>query len=158
MLSAAIMLAITSTTLAPPDVVLVVVDDLGWADLSCMPDGRHDTPALDALAARGTLFPQATANAPNCAPARAALMTGQWTTRHGIFTVGPSKRGTADQRLLEPPVNRTSLPTAAHTLAERLQAAGWDTALVGKWHLGDDPCDHGFDLNVGGTKRGHPKS
>lgn len=158
MLINALLLTIASTTSAQPDVVLVVVDDLGWADPGCMPDGRHDTPNIDALAARGALFTHATANAPNCAPARASLMTGQWTPRHGIFTVGSARRGKPQHRLLEPPPNRTSLRPKARTIAETLQDVGYRTVHVGKWHLGDDPTHQGFDLNIGGSRTGHPKS
>ncbi|MCH2138497.1 MAG: sulfatase [Phycisphaerales bacterium] len=152
------LLSIASTMSAPADMVIVVIDDMGWADPSCMPDGRHQTPTLDMLATSGALFTHATANGPNCAPSRACLMTGQWTPRHGIFTVGPAKQGKAQLRTLNPPRNRTSLPKTTRTIAEHLQDAGWRTAHVGKWHLGNDPLDHGFDSNIAGTAKGHPKS
>ena len=162
MLAAALLLSLASTTSSQPDVVLIVVDDLGWADLSCMPDGRHDTPAIDTLARQGALFTQATANGPNCAPARACLMTGQWTPRHGIFTVGSAKRGKAANRCMEPPTNTTTLRTidegGALTIADHLRGAGYKTIHVGKWHLGDDPRAHGFDVNIGGIARGSPRS
>ena len=162
MLVTALVLSIAGTTLVQPDVVLVVVDDLGWADASCMPGGAHDTPAIDALAQQGALFTHATANGPNCAPARACLMTGQWTPRHGIYTVGTAKRGKAANRRVVPPPNQTALKPSADggplTIAQHLKSAGYRTVHVGKWHLGNDPLQHGFDLNIGGTARGSPRS
>lgn len=158
MLCAALCLTLASTMSPPGNVVLVVVDDLGWADFGCMPGSSRDTPAIDALRRRGALFTQATANGPNCAPARASLMTGQWTPRHGVYTVGSSKRGNRELHTCDPPPNRTSLRPEAVTIAERLRNAGMRTVHVGKWHLGNDPRDQGFDVNIGGTAKGHPKS
>ncbi|MCH2134574.1 MAG: sulfatase [Phycisphaerales bacterium] len=142
----------------PPDVVLIMIDDMGWADPGFMPGGSHDTPHMDALARRGTVFTDATSNGPNCAPSRASLMTGQWTPRHGVMTVGTPKRGKAEHRTLEPPRNGSALTPETITLAQELQAAGYRTAHLGKWHLGTDPTAQGFEINIGGSRAGHPKS
>ncbi|UCD75952.1 MAG: sulfatase-like hydrolase/transferase, partial [Phycisphaerales bacterium] len=68
----------------PPNIILMLVDDLGWTDLSCTGSGYYETPNIDRLAAEGVLFTSAYANAPNCAPSRACLLTGQYGPRHGV--------------------------------------------------------------------------
>lgn len=146
-------------TPTPPNVVLIYVDDLGWRDVGFMGSTFYETPHIDRLAAEGTLFTQAYANAPNCAPSRASLMTGLYTPRHGIYTVGSPARGEAALRQLIPPPNLTALDTSFVTMAEVLRGAGYATAHLGKWHLGGDgslPQDHGFDVNVAGDERGQP--
>jgi arylsulfatase A-like enzyme len=157
-LSSSCLMAASGSTLEQPDIILIVVDDMGWADPGFMPGGVHQTPAMDALAARSVVFTSAYSNGPNCAPSRASLMTGQWTPGHGIHTVGSPKRGQAENRRLEPPPSRKTLKPDAVTLAQRLGAAGYRTLHVGKWHLGEDPLQQGFDVNIGGTLAGHPKS
>lgn len=141
-----------------PNIVLIVADDLGWSDIACYGSEIHRTPRLDELAKSGVRFTNAYANAPNCAPSRACLLTGLYPPRHGIYTVGSSARGKAANRRLIPTPNRTVLDEELVTLAEVLQRAGYATASVGKWHLSDDPTRYGFGVNVGGFKAGHPKS
>jgi arylsulfatase A-like enzyme len=149
----------------PPHIVFLLADDLGWTDLST---GRtnggngspyYKTPHLDALAAEGTCFPNAYSNGPNCAPTRAALWSGQWASRTGIYTVNSGNRGKAQYRKLDAAANQTTLAPSVITLAEILQAAGYTTAHFGKWHLGDakdgrSPTDQGFDHQAGGDRRG----
>ncbi len=141
-----------------PNIVLLLADDLGYGDLGCYGSATHRTPHLDALAAGGMLFTNAYANAPNCAPTRAALMSGLYAPRTGIYTVNGASRGKAKNRRLIPIPNRTILDESIVTLAETLSDAGYATGHVGKWHLGADPCSQGFDVNVAGNKAGHPKS
>lgn len=141
-----------------PNIVLIVADDLGWRDLSCMGSRFYETPNIDGLARQGMLFTDAYANAPNCAPSRACLMSGQYGPRHGVFTVGNPNRGQADLRRLIAVPSETVLGDRFITIGETLQAAGYRTATIGKWHLGDDPTTQGFHVNVGGNKAGHPKT
>ena len=139
-----------------PNVVVILADDLGWADVSPNnPDTFYETPNLERLAARGVRFPQGYAAAPVCSPTRAALMTG----RH------PARTRTTDwfcgQRTgsLLPAEYECRLPLAENTLAEHLAAAGYDTFFAGKWHLGPEgfwPEDQGFEINRGGWTRGGP--
>jgi len=143
---------------AQPNIVLILADDLGWRDLACMGSRFYDTPNLDRLASEGMLFTDAYSNAPNCAPSRACLMSGQYTPRHGVFTVGNPNRGQANMRKLLAVPNRTDLDERFVTMAETLQGAGYRTATMGKWHLGADPRTQGFEKNVGGNKAGHPKT
>jgi len=142
---------------SPPNIVVFLVDDLGWRDVGFQGSRFYETPHLDSFAGEGLVFERAYSNAPNCAPSRAALMSGQYAPRTGIYTVGGAARGNAAYRRLVPVENRTDLSTDAVTFAEVLQAAGYRTATMGKWHLGDDPTQHGFDVNVGGNKTGTPK-
>jgi len=141
-----------------PNIVLIVADDLGWKDVGFMGSSYYETPNLDRLAGEGISFEQAYAPAANCAPSRASLMTGQYGTAHGIYTVGSSERGDSRIRRIIPAKNETILRNDFFTLAEALHEAGYTTASIGKWHLGEDPCSQGFDVNVGGSRRGHPRS
>jgi arylsulfatase A-like enzyme len=141
-----------------PNIVLIYADDLGYTDLACYGSELHPTPHLNKLAADGMRFTDAYANAPNCAPSRASLMSGQYTPRHGVYTVGSPARGKEENRGLKPAPNKLFLDDEVHTLPEALQAAGYKTAHFGKWHVGEDPLTQGFDVNIGGNQAGHPKS
>lgn len=141
-----------------PNIVLIVADDLGWKDLGFMGSFYYETPNLDLLAGEGMVFLQAYAAAANCAPSRACLMTGMYTTAHGIYTVASSERGDPRTRRLIPATNTDTLDNRFFTLAEALKQAGYTTVNIGKWHLGNDPCSQGMDYNVGGSIWGHPKS
>ncbi|MEE2681136.1 MAG: sulfatase [Planctomycetota bacterium] len=142
----------------PPDVLLVVVDDLGWHDVGFTGGTSHLTPRIDALAECSTVFDNAYSDAPNCAPTRASILSGQATARHGVLTVGSSKRGKREQRRMEPVANRRHLDSDQTTLADDLSRAGYRTVHVGKFHVGQDPLDYGFTDQVAGTSLGHPKS
>jgi len=145
----------------PPNIVFILADDLGLRDLGCTGSDYHLTPHLDRLARQGILFTDAYANCANCAPTRAALMSGQYAPRTGVYTVNSPERGPAAQRRLIPAPNTTTLSADIVTLAESLQQAGYTTAHVGKWHLGEGdtgPLAQGFDVNVAGNHRGHPPS
>ena len=146
----------------PPNVVLILADDLGWADLACQGSDWYETPRLDSLAKEGMRFTDAYASAANCAPTRAALLSGQWGARTGVWTVGSGKRGKQENRAMVPPENQRHLAASVLTIAEVLRAKGYATGFVGKWHLGNDesgtgPRQQGFDFAIGGDLRGHPK-
>lgn len=145
-----------------PNFVFIMADDLGWRDVAFMGSKFYHTPNLDRLAGEGMVFTDAYANAPNCAPTRACLLTGQYSPRHGVITVNSSVRGESFRRKLIPIENKLELSPDAVTIAELLEDAGYATASVGKWHLGDDPetgpNSQGFELNAGGYHLGHPRS
>ncbi|HJO38167.1 MAG: sulfatase [Vicinamibacterales bacterium] len=146
-------------TPSPPNIVLIYVDDLGWRDLGVMGSDYYETPNIDALASQGIRFTQAYSNAPNCAPARASLLSGQYPPRHGVYTVGTAARGDAADRKLVPVDNVTELPLDTVTLAEVLADGGYATGHIGKWHLGGpgfEPEAQGFDWAVGGDASGAP--
>ena len=141
----------------PPNIVLIYIDDLGWRDLGIMGSQYYETPNIDALASQGMRFMQAYSNAPNCAPARASLLSGQYQPRHGVYTVGTSERGDARLRKLIPVRNRTELDLDIVTIAEALAPAGYVSGQVGKWHLGGPgflPPRQGFEWAVAGDASG----
>lgn len=147
-------------TAPPPNIVLVLIDDYGWADTGCYGSEYHRTPNIDALAARGMRFTDAYAAAPVCSPTRAALMTGKHPARLNLTDWLPGRRDLPAQKLARPTI-RQELPLAETTLAEALKQAGYATAHVGKWHLGGEgfePEKQGFDLNIAGDHTGTPLS
>ena len=147
---------------APPNVVLILADDLGWTDLGCYGSEYYRTPRIDELRAGGMRFDAAYSTGPNCAPTRASLMTGLYPPRHGIYTVASGARGKAEHRRLVPVENVVTLASEHETIAELLDARGYATAHFGKWHLGSPdagsgPRAQGFDVNVAGNHTGSPK-
>lgn len=141
-----------------PNIVFILVDDLGWSDTGFMGNPIYETPNLDKLASEGVVFTNAYAPAANCAPSRASIISGKNTPRHGIYTVGSSERGKSKDRKLIPTPNTTTLADSLITLAEVMRDNGYINASMGKWHLGEDPKTQGFDVNIGGSPAGHPKS
>lgn len=131
-----------------PNMVYILADDLGWTDLSCMGSRFYETPHIDRLAAEGMRF-TAYYNCQNCAPTRAALMSGQYAPRTGIYTVGSGARGRDRDRGMVPAPNVTELPLNKITVAEALRQAGYRTGMFGKWHLGTQgdyhPSRRGFE-------------
>ena len=123
----------------PPNIVLILADDLGYADLGVHGSRDVATPALDALAASGMRMTQAYVTAPYCAPSRASLLTGRYQQRYG-FEYNPESGRDEGTPGLDP---------RERTLASLLRERGYETAIVGKWHLGFDPAlapgPHGFD-------------
>lgn len=141
-----------------PNIILINIDDLGYTDTELY--GHHDfhTPHLLRFAETGMIFTRAYASAANCAPSRASMMTGQYTPRHGIYTVGSSERGKSSDRKIIPTPNTTTLADSMITLSEELRNIGYRTITIGKWHLGEDPMTQGFDVNIAGNHAGHPRS
>ncbi|MCP5516893.1 MAG: sulfatase [Verrucomicrobiales bacterium] len=131
-----------------PNIVYILADDLGWTDLGCMGSRFYETPNIDRLAADGMRF-TAYYNCQNCAPTRAALMSGQYAPRTGIYTVGSGARGRETDRRMIPAPNVTDLPLDKVTVAEALRRSGYRTGMFGKWHLGTQgdyhPSRRGFE-------------
>ncbi len=149
---------------ARPNIVFILADDLGWADLGCYGNQFNETPALDALAAQGILFTQAYATCPVCSPSRASIMTGKTPVATGITDWLPGRKLTtgpvASDRLLAADTQQ-HLALAETTLAEVLRAQGYATGLFGKWHLGGPghfPEQQGFEVAVGKPHGGSPLS
>ena len=139
-----------------PNVVLIVVDDLGWKDLGFMGSSFYETPALDAFSKQGMVFTQAYASASNCAPSRACLLSGMQTPRHGVYTVSSSERGNAKTRKIIPTKNTLHLSNDDFLLPDLFRSMGYKTGSFGKWHVGEDPSLQGIDVNVGGSNKGNP--
>ena len=151
-----------------PNILFIVVDDLGYEDLSVMGSEYYETPNIDALANSGAVFTNGYATCSVCSPSRASLLNGQFTARHGItqFEGAPSgqewKKKNRHTKLL-PPDYKRHLDSSDVTLPEVLKANGYATFFAGKWHLGGKeqnslPTDHGFDINKGGYEKGGPYS
>ncbi len=160
-----------------PNVVLILVDDLGWTDAACQGSTYYETPNVDRLAAGGARFTQGYAASAVCSPTRAAVLTGRYPARVGITDwihhAGPeaqkalAKNENLDgfdlprgRRMLTPR-NKAWLEDGEVTIAELLKPLGYATCHVGKWHLGPEghlPEDQGFDFNRGGFQVGHPPS
>jgi arylsulfatase A-like enzyme len=144
-----------------PNIVFILIDDMGWTDVGFMGSKYYETPNIDKLAKNGMIFTQAYANAANCAPTRASLLSGQYNPRHGVFTVANADRGKSKDRRLVPIVNNETLPLDKITIAEALKPAGYVSAAIGKWHVGNTPQQQGFDVGMErydlGYKNGHFK-
>jgi arylsulfatase A-like enzyme len=145
---------------ARPNVVLIFLDDMGWADLGCYGSKYHRTPNVDRLASEGMRFTDAYAACPVCSPSRAALLTGKYPARLHITTFLPGRPDMPSQKLKHPDISQR-LPLEEVTLAEALKSAGYATACIGKWHLGDHvkenrvlPGDQGFDVVVSANVNG----
>lgn len=139
-----------------PNIILINVDDLGWMDLACQGSKYYKTPNVDRLAEMGVRFTDAYAAASNCAPSRACMLTGQYGPRHGVYTVLNSDRGQARHRKLVPTKNTLHITKDNLTIADLLSKSGYLTITIGKWHVSTDPLANGFDLNIAGSKIGHP--
>jgi arylsulfatase A-like enzyme len=147
-----------------PNILFILIDDLGWMDLRCQGNPHLETPNVDRFARQGMRFTDAYAPAPVCSPTRGAIMTGQSPARLHITNHLPEQaRFTPDTSKLLPAPVSDHLPLEQVTIAERLRDdAGYATAFIGKWHLYVDdakqfaPSAQGFDLNLGGCSFGGP--
>lgn len=131
-----------------PNIIYVLADDLGWTDTAVYGSQYYETPNIDRLAEQGIRFTRYH-NCQNCQPTRAALMTGQYGARTGVYTVGSIGRFNWQTRPLRPVDNAENLPLSKVTVAQQLKLAGYTTGLFGKWHLGQSgqfhPSQRGFD-------------
>ena len=146
----------------PTNFVFILVDDLGWADVSPNnPKTFYDTPNIQKLADSGMRFTNAYAACPVCSPTRASIMTGKYPVRTGVTDYIGAAAGTKWRRntKLLPPEYTRQLNHEETTLAEAFKANGYATMFAGKWHLGSEkfwPEHQGFDVNVGGHAAGGP--
>jgi len=134
----------TQDSVARPNIVILYADDMGWGDTGAYGHPYIKTPSLDRLANEGQRWTDFYVPAPVCSPSRAALLTGRHPVRSGLYGVGSPVLFPDDQH---------GIPESEVTLAEMLKGAGYRTAIMGKWHLGDAPeyfpTRHGFDYWVG---------
>ena len=144
-----------------PNIVFILMDDLGWRDLSCYGSTFYETPNLDRLAAAGLRFTEAYASCPVCSPTRASLLTGKYPATVGVTDwidsshhCHPCRGKVVDVPYID------HLPLTETTLARALRDGGYQTWHVGKWHLGGPafyPEPHGFEVNRGGCGWGSPR-
>ncbi len=165
----------------PPNFILVLVDDLGWADLGCQGSQFYETPAVDRLAAQGMRLTNGYAACAVCSPTRAAVQTGRYPARLMVtdWIRARFQGGSIPKDLVNPcrkPINQWKagrgralicppralwMESSEITIAEALKQAGYSTCYVGKWHLGADawyPTQQGYDSNFGGCDYGQPPS
>jgi arylsulfatase A-like enzyme len=155
-----------------PNIIFLLVDDLGWRDVGFMGSRYYETPNLDKLAAESMIFTNAYAACAVCSPTRASIQTGRYPARLGLtdwirarFQVQNNELTTPppyeknEGRMLKTPSNSRWMDLEEITIAELLKKAGYFTCHIGKWHLGTDdyyPEKQGYDLNIGGSDMGNP--
>ena len=149
------------TNQPPPNVLFILVDDLGYKDLGVYGSVFYDTPHLDSLAGISTRFTNAYSASPVCSPTRAALMAGKDPVRVNITDWIPGMSvDRADNPTLIPPEDIHNMPLSETTMAEAFKGKGYKTFYAGKWHLGETaeywPEQQGFDINKGGHDKGSP--
>jgi arylsulfatase A-like enzyme len=138
-----------------PNILFVLMDDLGWADLGCYGSRFYSTPHLDEFASTAMRFTNAYAACPVCSPTRASILTGKHPARLRLTNFIPGRPPRPYARLI-PPLFEQQLPLSEITLAEKLKASGYTTAEIGKWHLGaagHTPDQQGFDLSFSTSGR-----
>ncbi len=142
------LLACAAQAATKPNIVFILADDLGYTDVACFGSKYYETPNIDKLAAQGMKLTNHHHHQ-NCQPTRAALMSGQYAPRTGIYTVGGIDRFDWSTRPLKPVDNVTNLPLEKVIIAKALKGAGYTTGMFGKWHLGQKgeshPGKRGFD-------------
>ncbi|MDP2895661.1 MAG: sulfatase [bacterium] len=145
----------------PPNIILILIDDLGWRDVGCFGSTLYETPNIDRLAAEGMRFTDAYAACPVCSPTRASIMTGKYPARIPLTNFIAGRRTREGSPIL-PADYLLYMPNEEVTIAEVLKSAGYATCHVGKWHMGGEkpylPESQGFDVNIAGTGSGMPRS
>jgi len=142
-----------------PNVVLILVDDMGWTDLGSFGSDLYQSPNIDKLANEGVQFTNSYSSCTVCSPTRASIVTGKYPARINVTDwIEGHKYPWAK---LNVPDWTMYLPNEEYTMAEAFKDAGYKTAHFGKWHLGEKeenwPENHGFDLNIGGYSKGSPQ-
>jgi arylsulfatase A len=142
----------------PINVVFFLVDDLGWKDLGCYGSSFYETPNIDRFAKEGVRFTSAYAACHVCSPSRASIMTGKYPATLNLTDWLPGRFDSPFQKLKNVEINQ-HLPYGGSTLPKELQANGYQTAIFGKWHLGEDSAStsqQGFDLHIPDWNKGRP--
>lgn len=138
-----------------PNIIFILIDDLGWKDLGCYGSDFYETPNIDRLAKEGMTFTDAYAACPVCSPTRASILSGKYPANVGVTDwIGAHSQG----KLMEVPYI-DHLPLSEKSVASSLKDWGYHTWSVGKWHLGKAPYypqHHGFEVNIGGCHYGNP--
>jgi len=142
-----------------PNILFILIDDMGWRDLGCYGSAFYETPHIDRLAAEGMRFTGAYAACPVCSPSRASILSGKYPATVGVTDwIDHGSFHPCYGKLIDAPYTKY-LPLTEKSLASALKEGGYQTWHVGKWHLGQEPYypkHHGFDVNIGGCELGHP--
>jgi arylsulfatase A len=142
-----------------PNIVFFLVDDLGWTDIGCYGSSFYETPNIDKLAEDGVKFTNAYAACHVCSPTRASILTGKYPATLNLTDWLPGRNEFPFQKFSNATINQ-HLPYEEITIAEALKEQGYKTAIIGKWHLGEDPSNpmaHGFDMHIPDWPKGWPK-
>jgi len=155
-----------------PNVVLILIDDLGWKDVGYMGSKFYETPNIDKLSRQGVVFTNAYAACAVCSPTRASIQTGRYPARIGVTdwirarfqtnnneVKAPKPFEENENKKLRTPSNPFWMELNEITIAEVLKQSGYFTCHIGKWHLGPDdyyPEKQGYDLNIAGCDMGQP--
>lgn len=145
-----------------PNIIIVLIDDMGWKDLGCTGSSFYETPNIDRLCREGMNFSEAYAACPVCSPSRASMLTGKYPARLGItdWIDWHGENHPCKGKLIDAPYVK-QLPKTEHSLAQALADQGYAAWHVGKWHLGGADCtplEFGFEKNIGGCHWGNPKN
>jgi arylsulfatase A-like enzyme len=143
-----------------PNIIFILIDDMGWRDLACTGSDFYETPNIDTIREGGMLFTDGYASCPVCSPTRGSVMTGKYPATLGItdWIDWGGNLHPAKGRVIDVPYIK-NIPLSEHTIAHAFRDGGYQTWHVGKWHLGGPghaPHDVGFDINIGGCESGSP--
>ncbi len=143
-----------------PNIIFVLIDDMGWKDLGCQGSTFYETSNIDKLAEEGLRFTDAYAACPVCSPTRASILSGKYPANVGVtnFISAQHVHDPPRGKLIDAPYI-DHLPLKEKSLAAALKDGGYQTWHIGKWHLGTEsyyPDKHGFDINIGGCHKGAP--
>lgn len=152
-----------------PNVVFIMIDDLGWKDVGFMGSKYYETPNVDALAESGMIFMNAYSSSPLCSATRASIMSGMWPARNGLTSAAGhlkeatyksvlSKKSDPKRKAIDA-VSASRINPDYYTMAEAFKDGGYTTAHIGKWHIGDEPSDplsQGFDIDIPHTNAPSP--
>jgi len=147
-------------TIINPTLYFFLVDDLGWTDVNCFGSSFYETPNIDVLAEAGVRFTNAYAACHVCSPTRASILTGKYPATINLSDWLPGRGEFPFQKFSNAIINQ-HLPYEEVTIAEALKDIGYKTAIIGKWHLGEDPSNpmaHGFDMHIPDWAKGWPKN
>jgi arylsulfatase A-like enzyme len=147
-----------------PNIIFIIADDLGYTDIGSYGSSFYDTPKIDELAKNGTRFTNGYANCPVCSPSRASFQTGKYPVNTGVTDWIKGRKvdtgATPNDRWVVPDTEY-DLKLSETTIAEALKLKGYNTAFLGKWHLGETeefyPENQGYDINIGGWSVGGPQ-
>ncbi len=141
-----------------PNILFFLVDDLGWTDVGCYNSSFYETPNIDTLAESGVRFTDAYAACHVCSPTRASILSGKYPATINLTDWLPGRKEFPFQKLSNAKINQ-NLPYKEVTIAEALKDEGYKTAIIGKWHLGENPSNpiaHGFDTHLPNWAWGWP--
>jgi arylsulfatase A-like enzyme len=159
LLLATIVISLTTGAQKQTNIITILIDDLGWSDLSCYGNKVHETPNIDKFAKESMMFTEAYSASPVCTPTRASIMTGKSPARLHMTIWSENAVNVQTGHRLLPPVAVPDLPLDEFSIAEVLKTKGYVTAHIGKWHLGESgfyPENQGFDVNIAGNAWGCP--